>query len=492
MENKIITFQIYFHFLSLSVCYFLIILPIVSSRTSLSSYSNTRILNVTTTRNTLSHFPLKQITPKFQTLANNQLHNQPLTLKLHSRQSLFPNTHTQKDYKARLLAQLTRDSNRVNSIQIRLDLTIKSDLGAPIISGTSQGSGEYFTRIGVGQPLHEVYVIIDTGSDISWVQCEPCSHCYTQSNPIFDPKRSTTFKAIPCNSSTCDALDVSDCRLGRCLYEVSYGDGSYTSGNFITETVTFDGGRSISNLAVGCGHNNDGYFAGAGGLLGLGGGPLSLPSQINASFFSYCLVDRDSTAASTLELINTNSEATQTSTTTNNNNNASVTAPLVRNHMLDTFYYLGLTGFSVGGNVLEIPTTSFQIDRHGSGGMIIDSGTAVTRLESRVYELLRDEFRTGTSHLPTADEVAIFDTCYDLRGMDSVEFPAVELVFGGTQSLILPARNYVIPVDGDGTFCFAFAPTTSSMSILGNVQQQGIRVGFDLVKSIVTFESEAC
>ncbi|XP_074297295.1 protein ASPARTIC PROTEASE IN GUARD CELL 1-like [Silene latifolia] len=482
MESKINYLVFPYIFLAIFPC--LLKLPLVSSRIMLFPTSKTQILNVTTTPNYL-----KQISPKMQTSISIQLPNRPLTLKLHTRQSLLPNNHTHKDHKSLLLNQLTRDSRRVSSIQTRLDLTIKSDLGAPIISGTSQGGGEYFTRIGVGQPLRDVYVIIDTGSDISWVQCEPCSHCYTQSNPIFDPKRSSTFKSIPCNSSTCDALDVSDCRLGQCLYEVSYGDGSYTSGNFVTETITFDGGRSINNLAVGCGHNNDGYFAGAGGLLGLGGGPLSLPSQINASFFSYCLVDRDSTAASTLELVNTN---TNSETTQTNSNITSVTAPLVRNHMLDTFYYLGLTGFTVGGNVLEIPATSFQIDRQGSGGMIIDSGTAVTRLESRVYELLRDEFRQGTSHLPTADDVAIFDTCFDLRGLDSVEFPAVELLFGGTQSLVLPARNYVIPVDGDGTFCFAFAPTTSSMSILGNVQQQGIRVGFDLVKSLVTFQAEAC
>jgi hypothetical protein len=55
------------------------------------------------------------------------------------------------------------------------------------------------------------------------------------------------------------------------------------------------------SAVIGCGHNNEGLFIGAAGLLGLGGGSLSFPSQIITTSFSYCLVDRDSESASTLE-----------------------------------------------------------------------------------------------------------------------------------------------------------------------------------------------
>ncbi|KAL2905023.1 Protein ASPARTIC PROTEASE IN GUARD CELL 1 [Bienertia sinuspersici] len=352
------------------------------------------------------------------------------------------------------------------------------------MSGTNRGSGEYFSRVGIGNPPREIYVIIDTGSDLSWVQCEPCTQCYTQADPIFNPTQSSTFESLPCNSSQCTTLEQNECHGGSCIYEVSYGDGSYTTGDFVTETITFDDGYSMGNIAIGCGHNNDGFFSGAGGLLGLGGGSLSLPSQINATFFSYCLVDRDSNSTSTLNL-DINSSILPPDPLL-------ITAPLLNNPFVETFYYLGLTGLSVGGITLSIPTTSFQIDKDGSGGVIIDTGTAVTRLEARAYQLLRDEFRRGTTHLPRAEQVAIFDTCYDLRGHDSVEVPAVELHFAGGKSLGLPANNYVIPVDTEGTFCMAFAPTTTSMSIIGNVQQQGIRVGFNLVYSLVTFEPNQC
>ncbi|KAJ8448230.1 hypothetical protein Cgig2_025154 [Carnegiea gigantea] len=315
-----------------------------------------------------------------------------LTLKIHSRDSLFSSDphHAQTNYKSRLLARLARDSARVNSLQARLDLAV-----------------------------------------------------------------------------------------------LAYGDGSFTAGDFVTETLTFSGAAAaVDNVAVGCGHSNEGLFIGAGGLLGLGGGALSLPSQLNATSFSYCLVDRDSDSASVLEFRPAESPSL--------NSVHSVSAQLIKNPQMDSFYYVGLTGIAVGGNPLELPAKAFQIDGDGNGGVIVDSGTAVTRLESATYESLRDEFRRLTSHLASAEGVAIFDTCYDLSGQTSVEVPEVELVFASGKRLTLPAKNYMIPVDSEGTFCLAFAGTTSSMSIIGNVQQQGTRVGFDLANQVVTFEPNRC
>jgi hypothetical protein len=87
---------------------------------------------------------------------------------------------------------------------------------------------------------------------------------------------------------------MSSCRSGQCLYQVNYGDGSYTFGDFATESVSFGNSGSVKNVALGCGHDNEGLFVGAAGLLGLGGGPLSLTNQLKATSFSYCLVNSDS------------------------------------------------------------------------------------------------------------------------------------------------------------------------------------------------------
>ncbi|KAK4430184.1 protein ASPARTIC PROTEASE IN GUARD CELL 1 [Sesamum alatum] len=416
-----------------------------------------------------------------------------LTFELHPRLSVRGTS--EKDYETLTLARLARDSARVKAIQTRLDLVTlgidKADLTplevefeeqkleGPVISGTSQGSGEYFCRVGVGNPPTQAYMVLDTGSDVNWVQCSPCADCYQQADPIFDPTLSSSFSPLTCETQQCKSLDVSQCRNGTCLYEVTYGDGSYTVGDFVTETITFGGSAAVNKVAIGCGHNNEGLFVGAAGLIGLGGGPLSFPSQINASSFSYCLVDRDSDSASTLEFNSVPSPD-------------AVTAPLVRNSKLDTFYYVDLTGISVAGELLPIPPSTFQLNDNGNGGVIVDSGTAVTRLQTEAYNSMRDAFKKGTRDLPSANGVALFDTCYDLSSRKSVEVPTVSFHFANGKELSLPAKNYMIPVDSSGTFCFAFAPTSSSLGIIGNVQQQGTRVSYDLTNSLIGFSPNKC
>lgn len=388
------------------------------------------------------------------------------------------------------LARLERDSARVKSILTRLDQARKGidgrseakveELRGPVVSGTSHGSGDYFARVGIGNPPSFAYLVLDTGSDVSWIQCAPCAECYQQADPIFEPASSASYTPLSCQALQCKALDLSDCRYDNCLYGVSYGDGSYTVGDFVTETITF-GSASVSGIAIGCGHNNEGLFVGAAGLLGLGGGSLSLPAQFNASSFSYCLVDRDSGSNSTLEF--------ESPTPLN-----AVTAPLRRNPGLDTFYYVELNGLSVGGELLPISESSFELDADGIGGTIMDSGTAVTWLRSEVYDVLRDAFVMNANGLSSARSVGSFDTCYDLSSVDSVEVPRVSFHFPEGQELSLPAKNILIPVDSEGTFCFAFAPTPSgsALTIIGNVQQQGTRVSFDLANSLVGFSADSC
>lgn len=415
------------------------------------------------------------------------------SVRLHSRETLLNSQH--KDYKDLVLTRLERDSARVNSLNAKLQLALNQvkrsdlhpievelqpeDLSTPVSSGISQGSGEYFSRIGVGQPSKPFYMALDTGSDVTWLQCQPCNDCYQQSDPIFEPSGSSSYSSLSCNAPQCQALDISACRSGKCLYQVSYGDGSFTVGEFVTETVSFGNSGSLNRIALGCGHDNEGLFVGAAGLLGLGGGPLSLTSQIKASSFSYCLVDRDSSKSSTLEF----NSATPSD---------SVTASLLKNSKVDTFYYVGLTGISVGGRTISLPPSTFAMDQSGRGGVIIDSGTAITRFQSEAYNAVRDEFRRLTQNLRSTGGFALFDTCYDLSSLRSVSVPTVAFHFSGGKSWQLPAKNYLIPVDSAGTFCFAFAPSSQSLSIIGNVQQQGTRVSFDLANSIMGFSPNKC
>ncbi|CAI9785939.1 unnamed protein product [Fraxinus pennsylvanica] len=360
----------------------------------------------------------------------------------------------------------------------------KKDLSSSVFSGLKEGSGEYFTRLGVGTPAKFVYMVLDTGSDVVWLQCFPCRNCYTQSDPIFNPKKSSSFHGVSCDSPLCRWLDSPGCNNRKqCLYQVSYGDGSFTIGDFSTETLTF-GRNRVNNIALGCGHDNEGLFVGAAGLMGLGRGKLSFSTQTGRRFgnkFSYCLVDRS--ASSKPSSITFGESAVM---------QKAVFTPLITNPKLDTFYYVGLNGISVGGaRVAGITPSLFEVDPHGDGGVIVDSGTAVTRLTQPAYVALRDAFRNKTSHFKRAPELSLFDTCFDLSGKTEAKVPTMVLHFTNAD-LSLPASNYLIPVDTDGKFCFAFAGISSALTIIGNIQQQSFRVMFDLAKSRVGFAPRGC
>ena len=110
-------------------------------------------------------------------------------------------------------------------------------------------------------------------------------------------------------------------------------------------------------------------------------------------------------------------------------------------------------------------------DHTGRGGVILDSGTTVTRLARPAYTAFRDAFRaaaTGLGQVSTGGGTSsFFDTCYSVGGR-RVKVPAMSMHFAGGVEVRLPPKNYLIPVDSRGTVCFAFAGTGDrSISIIG-------------------------
>lgn len=389
-----------------------------------------------------------------------------------------------------------RDVRRVAGLARRLQRTSSSvggsryhveDFGSEVVSGLEEGSGEYFVRIGVGSPPRSQYMVIDSGSDVVWVQCQPCGQCYRQADPVFDPAESASFAGVACGSVICGLLQNAGCRAGRCRYEVSYGDGSYTKGTLALETLTF-GATTVRGVAIGCGHRNRGLFVGAAGLLGLGWGSMSFVGQLGGQVggaFSYCLVSRGGEAAASGALVFGRASAIPA---------GAAWVPLLRNPQAPSFYYVSLVGVGVGGSPLPLPEELFRLQpESGYGGVVMDTGTAVTRLPAPAFEALRNTFVQNTVGLPRVPGgVSIFDTCYDLFGFRSVRVPTVSFHFAGGTVLTLPAKNFLIPVDDVGTFCFAFAPSPSAFSIVGNIQQEGIQITFDSANGFVGFGPATC
>ncbi|KAJ6296915.1 hypothetical protein OIU78_022607 [Salix suchowensis] len=138
-----------------------------------------------------------------------------------------------------------------------------SEIDAPVLPG----NGEFLMKLAIGTPPETYSAILDTGSDLIWTQCKPCTQCFDQPTPIFDPKKSSSFSKLSCSSKLCEALPQSTCSDG-CEYLYGYGDYSSTQGIMASETLTF-GKVSVPNVALGCGEDNEGSgFSQGSGLVG--------------------------------------------------------------------------------------------------------------------------------------------------------------------------------------------------------------------------------
>ncbi|XAR57627.1 Nepenthesin [Bertholletia excelsa] len=309
------------------------------------------------------------------------------------------------------------------------------------------GEGEYLMRLSVGNPPVQVPVVVDTGSDLVWVQCAPCQQCNAQNSPFFNPMASSAYAEIPCNSQPCQSLPESQCSASNeCIYHYTYADGSYTNGVLAVDIFIFDstdGQRvALTNAMFGCGHNNGGNLG--SGLVGLGAGPLSLISQLGRNIdyrFSYCLPVTNS--ASKLKF----------------GGDAILSGPGVVSTPLTIYssdtlyhYYLTLEGASVGNKKIVNSQTASN-----EGNIIIDSGTTLTMLESSFYNDLEAVLRETISLETIRDPDGNYHLCYDQRSFSNIPEMTVVFHFNGAD-VPLKKLNVFRPISTDLT-CLAMLPT---------------------------------
>ncbi|XWS70533.1 hypothetical protein CRYUN_Cryun03dG0055900 [Craigia yunnanensis] len=387
---------------------------------------------------------------------------------------------------------LFQDQARVRYIQSRLaknsgsrDVKETDAANLPARDGSVVGSGNYIVTVGLGTPKKELSLIFDTGSDVTWTQCEPCArYCYQQKDTKFDPSVSSTYSNISCNSKLCNSLlsatgNSPRCSSSTCVYDIEYGDSSFSIGFFAKERLTLTSTDVFNNFLFGCGQNNQGLFVGSAGLLGLGRDKLSLPSQTASKynkFFSYCLPSSSSsTGFLTLGKSTGNSESVKFT-------------PLSTDLPDPSFYGLDFTGISVGGNKLSISASVFT-----TAGAVIDSGTIITRLPPAAYAALRSAFRRRMSQYPTAKKLAILDTCYDFSNYKSVTIPKISFFFRGGVEVIIPLTGTLF-YNSVSQVCLAIAANgdDSDVAIFGNTQQKTLQVVYDGAGGRVGFSVDGC
>ncbi|KAL6590956.1 hypothetical protein ACP70R_050138 [Stipagrostis hirtigluma subsp. patula] len=433
-----------------------------------------------------------------------------LELRHHSLTSIPDEPAARDRYLRRLLAA---DEARANSLQLRNRAAASTLSGqqsaaaaeVPLTSGIRFQTLNYVTTIALGGGsggAANLTVIVDTGSDLTWVQCKPCSACYAQHDPLFDPAGSATYAAVPCNASACAASlkeatgTPGSCATSgggggeKCYYALAYGDGSFSRGVLATDTVGL-GGASLDGFVFGCGLSNRGLFGGAAGLMGLGRTQLSLVSQTASRYggvFSYCMpATTGSGNASSSGSLSLGGDASSSYRNT---------TPVAYTRMIadpaqPPFYFLNITGAAVGGAPLSAAGL-------GASNVLIDSGTVITRLAPSVYRAVRAEFARqfgAAGGYRAAPGFSILDTCYDLTGHDEVKVPLLMLRLEGGADVTVDAAGMLFVVRKDGSqVCLAMASLSyeDQTPIIGNYQQKNKRVVYDTVGSRLGFADEDC
>ncbi|KAK3430629.1 hypothetical protein EUGRSUZ_E02495 [Eucalyptus grandis] len=350
------------------------------------------------------------------------------------------------------------------------------------------GGSEYYMKVAIGSPPLETFLLVDTGSDLSWTQCKPCIKCYQQKPPIFNPRNSSSYETVQCRTRLCKSLLGARCGGddGRaCNYFYKYGDKSFTRGEVAVETfrIGTPPGSTITlpRIVFGCGYDNGGGFDSVGsGIIGLGGnGPFSLISQTNGSFggrFGYCLVPESSKGTSKISF----GEDSVVS------GPGVFSTPLI-SIGLDQFYFVNLEGFSIGKTRFLYGNNSSDSEAKDSSKfkiMVIDSGTSLTFMPSQFFDSLESAITAAVALPRVRDPNGELDLCYRSLG-GKINAPIVTLHFAGDADMALNVGSTFLH-SAENQVCVTMKPT-DQLPILGNFAQMGFKVGFDVRNRTVSF-----
>ena len=357
------------------------------------------------------------------------------------------------------------------------------DVRAGVIAETKHEG--FMANISIGSPPVPQLLVMDTGSGLLWTQCQPCTHCFTQALPIFNPPESSTYSTLPCTSPSCYRAPGSNCQASHCAFKQGYFDGTSVSGFLGTEKFTFEtsdeGIISVPNLVFGCEINvdNPGTLGGqTSGLLGLGAEVISMANQLGSKF-SYCFGSIWDPHYIHNQLIFGEGAKTEGITTFLD--------------IIGSFYYIRLDSISVGEKMLDISPQVFELYEDGTRGVIIDSGTTLTYLPKAAFDPLKDEVLSLMKGIVKFIGTQQSSPCFKgLIDRDLAGFPVVTFNFANGVDLALDVKSFFY-MAGPNAFCMAMAPTTAAnLTIIGVMAQQSYNIAYNLAQSSISIQRIDC
>ncbi|CAN8320674.1 unnamed protein product, partial [Cochlearia groenlandica] len=361
------------------------------------------------------------------------------------------------------------------------------------LSGNVFPLGYYSVSLQIGNPQKTYTFDIDTGSDLTWVQCNaPCTGCTLPPSLQYKPHSNI----VPCSKPLCLSLNwpnKPECANpnDQCDYEVAYADQGSSMGALVTDQFHFkllNGTILQPNFAFGCGYDQSFPSThpppATAGVLGLGRERIGLLAQlvsagITRNVIGHCL---SSKGGGFLFFGDTHIPSTGVNWT-----------PLVSS---DNHYTIGPADLVFDGK----PT--------GLKGLklIFDSGSSYTYFNTKTYQTIVDLIRNDVKGKPLteAKEDKTLPICWKgakpLKSVVEVKnlFKTFTINFvNGRKNIQLhiSPESYLI-ISKNGNACLGILNGSEvglkDANLIGDITMQGIMMIYDNEKKQLGWVSTDC
>uniref|UniRef100_A0A7N0UQA0 Peptidase A1 domain-containing protein n=1 Tax=Kalanchoe fedtschenkoi TaxID=63787 RepID=A0A7N0UQA0_KALFE len=350
------------------------------------------------------------------------------------------------------------------------------------------------------------YLDFDTGSELTWLQCEDCKkhphQCYRQIEPPYPNSKSSSYRPLPCDQHR--LCIPGKCIGNSCSYHVNYAGASNSIGILAKEMFAFpstSGHNENVPLVFGCGIDNKGSYLQdedlkVAGIFGMGWGPRSFVTQVHSvshGKFSYCFPSIHQAVQGLPVFLRLGSDIPLYST---------LPSTRLMSYEPEQSYYVNLLDMSINNVRLNIPSAYFRKGGHNIGGCIFDTGTTITHVSRQAYQMLKQAVerhiaRTETS-LVKVGAMLGYDLCYSRRKpvVGHRNLPSVTFHFDGNADLVVkPETSFYINSQNIHYeyICLAMIPCDGDrITIIGSYTQANQFFVYDIPSKRLHFGSRDC
>lgn len=370
------------------------------------------------------------------------------------------------------------------------------------VGGNVFPDGQYYTSILVGNPPRPYFLDVDTGSDLTWIQCDaPCSSCAKGPHPLYKPAKG---KILPPGDSLCLEVQSNQnhghCEsCHQCDYEIEYADHSSSMGVLARDEMYLtvaNGGKIKLDFVFGCAYDQQGQLlaspAKTDGILGLGSAKISLPSQLaNQGIISNVVGHCFTSEADGGGYMFFGDDFVPRW--------GMIWVPILDG--LTNYYRTGVQKISYGDQQLNVGRKGGDVMQ-----VVFDSGSSYTYFPNEAYASLVASLKYVSHRLVQDDSDPLLPICwranFPVRSLKDVKqfFEPVTLQFEKkwwvmSRTFTIPPEGYLI-INDQGNVCFGILNGTEVHDgmaiILGDISLHGKLVVYDNMQHKVGWVQSDC